>query len=118
MRIGDTFYWGEGGHLWIVISDPDTHDGEFIIVNLTKDVFRAGRECELDIGDHSWIKQRTYVSFGDAQKLGPKEAANLEKGISSGLIRRHLPMRSAVIQKITSAARKSKALPSDFVNYL
>lgn len=66
MQIGDTYLWSEGGHLWVVVSDPNLHKGEFIAVNLTKDAFRAGKECELNIGDHQWIKEKTYVSFGDA----------------------------------------------------
>jgi hypothetical protein len=118
MQIGDTFYWGEGGHLWVVISDPESNDGEFIAVNLTTDVFRAGKECELSVGDHRWVTGKTYVSFGDALKIGPKEALNLEKSIKSGAIRTHYPMKSTVLLKIISAAKISKALPTGFVDLL
>ena len=118
MQIGDTFYWGDGGHLWVVISDPSCHDGEFIMVNLTKDVFRAGKECELIVGDHRWIREKTYVSFGDAKKVGPREAVNLEKSIANGVIRTHYPMKPAVLQKIVSAAKESKALPEEYIDFL
>ncbi|MGB6727460.1 MAG: hypothetical protein WBE74_16330 [Terracidiphilus sp.] len=120
MQIGDTFYWGEGGHLWVVITDPESvdNDGEFIIVNLTKDVFRAGKECELNVGDHRWITEKTYVSFGDAQRLGANEALRLTKAIKTGAIKTHYPMKPAVLQKIISAAKLSKALPSGFVDLL
>jgi hypothetical protein len=118
MQIGDTFYWGEGGHLWVVISDPNCHNGECIVVNLTKDVYRAGKECELNIGDHRWITEKTYVSYSDAQKYGPKEAANLQKGIASGVIRTHYPMKSTVLQKIINAAKQSTALSEEYIDYL
>ena len=118
MQIGDTFLWSEGGHLWVVISDPKMHGGEFIAANLTKDMFRAGKECELAPGDHQWIKEKTYVSFGDALKVGPKEAVNLENHISSGAIRRHFPMKSSVLEKIIEVAKKTKALPTGFVDLL
>jgi hypothetical protein len=118
MQIGDTFYWGDGGHLWVVISDPSCHGGEFIMVNLTKDSFRAGKECELNRGDHRWISEKTYVSFGDAKKVGPKETVNLEKGIANGVIRTHYPMRPTVLQKIVAAAKQSKALPEEYIEFL
>ena len=118
MQIGDTFYWKDGGHLWVVISDPECHDGEFIMVNLTKDLFRAGKECELNEGDHRWIKEKTYVSFGDAKKVGPKETVNLEKHIESGVIRTHYPMKEAVLKKIISAAKQSKAMPEGYIDFL
>ena len=118
MQIGDTYLWRDGGHLWVVISDPNLHGGEFIAVNLTKDVFRAGKECELNIGDHRWIKEKTYVSFGDAMKIGPRETANLEKHIASGAIQRHLPMKGSVLQKIIAVAKKTTAIAPEFVDYL
>jgi hypothetical protein len=120
MQIGDTFYWGEGGHLWVVISDPGSvdNDGDFVIVNLTKDVFRAGKECELNIGDHRWITAKTYVSFGDAQRIEANHALNLSKAIKAGTIKTHYPMKSSVLQKIINAAKLSKALPTGFVDLL
>jgi hypothetical protein len=114
VQLGDTFYWKEGGHLWVVISNPDTHAGEFVIVNLTKDVFRAGKDCELHPADHKWITGSTYVSFGDARKLGVKEEINLTEQISLGTIKRHLPLSAALIQKIVAAGKKSKAMSEEY----
>jgi hypothetical protein len=118
MQIGDTFYWGDGGHLWVVISDPSAHGGEFIAVNLTKDVFRAGKECELAPGDHRWITEKTFVSFGDAIRLAPQNALKLEGQIAAGTIKRHFPMKQAVLQKIVAAAKASKAIPVGFKDLL
>lgn len=118
MQIGDTFYWKDGGHLWVVICDPEPTSGEVIAVNITRDVFRAGRECELTVGDHKWIKEKSYVSFGDAMKLGPKEMLNLEKQIAGGAIGKHFPMKASVLQRIISAAKASKAFAPDLAQYL
>lgn len=118
MQIGDTFYWSEGGHLWIVISDPNLNAGEFVAVNLTKDVFRAGKECELVPGDHQWIKAKTYVSFGDAMRFAPENALNLEKQITLGTIRRHDPIKQSILQKIIAAAKISKSISEDFKSLL
>jgi hypothetical protein len=118
MQIGDTFYWGDGGHLWVVISDPAQHAGEFIIVNLTHDLFRAGKECELNTGDHKWIYGKTYVAFGDAKKVLAADAVRLAKHIGSGMIHKHFPMKSNVLARIIAAAKKSRALPTGFLDYL
>ena len=67
-QLGDAFLFGLHSHLWIVISEPAKHAGNFVIVNLTTDVFRAGKECELGLGDHEWIIQKCYVSFGRCAK--------------------------------------------------
>lgn len=118
MQIGDTFVLGEGGHLWIVISDPAKHDGEFIIVNMTTDLFRAGRECELNPGDHQWVNRKSYVAFGDARKVGLKEATAITKNMAAGTIRKHFPMKLPILQRIVGAAKVSKALPTGCVAYL
>jgi hypothetical protein len=41
MQIGDTFLPGAGSHLWIVISDPAKHNGEFVIANLPNSTERS-----------------------------------------------------------------------------
>jgi hypothetical protein len=118
MQAGDTFLLGEGSHLWIVISDPAKHAGHFIIVNLTTDVFRAGKDCELNPGDHEWISKKCFVSFGDARKVSPTEAAKILSLMPGGTITKHFPMKSAVLQKIISAGRRSKALSEGFRTFL
>jgi hypothetical protein len=118
IQLGDTFYWKEGGHLWVVISDPAKNCGEFIAVNLTKDLFRAGKDCELNVGDHKWIAERTFVCFGDAMKLGPKEELKLQKQIASGTIKMHSPVGRATLEKIVAAGKISKALADCFKKYL
>ncbi|MFZ0914467.1 MAG: hypothetical protein WBQ76_17420 [Candidatus Korobacteraceae bacterium] len=118
LQLGDTFILGSGGHLWVAISDPSKHNGHSIIVNITTDSFRAGTECDLDPGDHKWVKHKSYVSFRDAQKVGPKEDARIAKLIKDGVITTHYPMAQAVLKKIIAAAKISKSLPEGFKNYL
>jgi hypothetical protein len=113
VQIGDTFLLGQGSHLWIVISDPAQNNGEFVIVNLTTDAFRAGKDCEMNPGEHQWIRQKCYVSFGDARKVTPKEAIRIQQLISQREIQQHFPMQSSVIKKIVAAGMKSKALATE-----
>lgn len=122
MKIGDAFLMAVPPsysikHLFFVISDPTKHNGTFIIVNLTSDVFRAGKECILNVGDHPRITKESFVSFADAREITPALAQNLEK-----LIGIHVTMQksltSAVLTKIVAAAKQSKAIPTDFKKYL
>jgi hypothetical protein len=118
IQIGDTYYWKDGGHLWVVISDPLLHGGDFVAVNLTTDWFVSGSECELSVGDHSWVTEKTYVNFGKAMKLGPKEESNLTKQIALGTVRTHSPMSPPMISRIVTAAKTSKALAPRFKLYI
>ena len=79
VQLGDTFLLGQASHLWVVISDPKKHAGEFVLVNITTDAFRAGKDCELNVGDHQWIRHKSYVNFGDARKVTPQEEANFRR---------------------------------------
>jgi hypothetical protein len=70
MQKGDVFLMGNPGghtkHPWIIISDLVKHGGCGLIVNLTSDKIRSGAECSLNVGDHPWIKNECWISFGDA----------------------------------------------------
>jgi hypothetical protein len=117
IQCGDAFILGLGGHLWVVISEPVKHAGHFVIVNLTTDVFRAGTECELMPGDHQWIREKCYVSFGDAREVTPRQGAQIVAHMATGAIIKQYPVTHAVLQKIIEAAKKSKALPIGLITY-
>lgn len=117
-HIGDSFVIGQGGHLWVVISDPTQHNGEYIIVNVTTNEFRAGKDCELNPGDHPWITDKCFVSFGDAKRVTPAEDAKITAHLATKAIRKQFPVSGPVLQKIVAAAKKSNALPSGFLAYL
>jgi hypothetical protein len=118
MQLGDTFVMGQGGHLWIVISDPACNSGEFIIVNITTDLSRAGKECELVPGDHPFITDPSYVTYGDARRVSRQQEALLVQAIKSGAITRHAAMRPTVLSKVVAAGKISKALPVGYRAYL
>lgn len=117
MVLGDTFIMGERGHLWVVISDPSAHS-EFIIVNVTKNSFRAGKDCELSPGDHPFIKQKSYVNYGDAQCVTAEAGAKLQKCLDTGAVTRHVSMNKLVLDKIVAAGKTSTALRTEYRDYL
>lgn len=122
MKLGDAFLMAvppkyDIPHLFFVISDPAKHNGTFVIVNLTSDVFRAGKECTLNIGDHPRITKESFISFADALEITPASAENLRK-----LIGKQITMQKGlapnVLAKIVGAAKISKAMPVALKKYL
>ena len=104
-------------HLWFVISDPIANGGTFIIVNLTTDEVRAGRECVLTPGDHEWIRETCFVTFGDALEITPALSENIDKLIGTKVLMQG-PLRNDVLERIVNAAKCSTAIPVSFKRYL
>jgi hypothetical protein len=117
MQYGDTFVMGVGGHLWIVISDPAKHSGNFVIANLTTNEYVAGNDCELNKGDHGWIKCKCFVNFGGAREVTSAEKVKMVALIASGHITPQVPMSAAILLKIATAAQTSKALKTGLKKY-
>src|ERR1035438_3220113 len=112
MKLGDAFRRGtlpkiKVLHMWIVISDPAAHpDGSFVVVSVTMDDVRAGRECILQPGDHPWLTKESFVSFGDAELLTAKEGTDLVSRFGKGVITES-PLDSAILKRIVGAAKIS-----------
>jgi len=118
MQLGDTFLFNVNkSHLWIVASDPSRYGGCFVFVNLTSDSFRAGTECSLIPGDHPWIAKQTWVNFGDAREVTPKEEATMQTLIASNFMISHAPMGATQLEKIRVAALVSRAIPKKLKKY-
>jgi hypothetical protein len=115
-EFGDTFTLANA-HLWIVISDPNAHSGNFVIANLTSDSRRAGTECELNKGEHPWVIKQSFVNFGDAREVTPVEEAKMIVFVGTRDVRQHSPLDPAVLQKIVTAAKSSRALALNLKKY-
>lgn len=122
MQKGDTFLMGNVGgnkkHLWIVLSDLSKHHGTGIIVNLTTDKERSGGDCSLCAGDHQWLTEECWVSYGDAMCLSPDKWLKIQHGVTQRLIIPHDPLAKAHLEKIISAAKVSKAFSSVYMKFL
>src|SRR5258707_15151924 len=105
MKLGDAFTMRIAPrfipHLYLVISDPDKHAGNLIVVNITGDRFRTGKECILNIGDHEWITKPSFVSFGDAIETS---VSKLSKMASQKKIKPQPSLSSTILEKIVKAA--------------
>jgi|SRR5208337_3066950 len=122
MKLGDAFLMSvppdfDRDHLFIVISDPAKHGGTFIIVNVTGDQLRAGKECILAVGDHPWIKKQSFVTFSDAIEITPERLETIQAFVGSN-VTMQAPFSAAVLARIIQAAKLSRAIPVAFKKYL
>jgi len=120
MKFGDAFTMAvppryDTPHLFFVISDPSKNGGEYVIVNITTDYIRAGRECVLNVGDHDWIREASFVSFGDARKIGSDTP--LEKLIGTLVVMR-TPLKPETLKIVSEAAKQSTALTDELKTLL
>jgi hypothetical protein len=122
MNIGDAFLMSVAPrhipHLYFVISDKNKNSGTFIIVNITGDRFRSGKECVLNLGDHPWIKKESFVSFADALEINPSNYRRIQRLIVQKKIKLQPSLRPEILAKIVDAAKESDAIPENFKKHL
>jgi hypothetical protein len=122
MKLGDAFTMAvpprfQISHLFFVISDPLQHDAGFVVVNITTDYIRAGEECVLCVGDHAWIKKKSFLSFRDAMLIDAKKAATIQ-GLIGTLVATHPPLSEIILKKIVDSAKTSRSIPQTLKAFL
>ena len=112
--VGDTFIWFPPGdrreHLFIVLTDPSSNNGDFAAFNLTKS--RGGpMALTFQIGDHPYInKYPTDVNFGDALIFN---ISKVERAIEFGQAICHVRMNPDLVEKIAKKAIGHPAIPEN-----
>ena len=111
---GDTFLGGAevhgGDHLWVVINDPQAHDGTAVFVNVSTVREKSDTTCLLRRGDHPFIKHDSYVRFRSAKKALVEE---LDALIKARRLRPHQPANAALVVRIRAAASAALEFPGD-----
>ncbi len=111
---GDTFLGGAevhgGDHLWVVINDPQAHDGTAVFVNVSTVREKSDTTCLLRRGDHPFIKHDSYVRFRSAKKALVEE---LDALIKARHLRPHQPADAALVVRIRAAASAALEFPGD-----
>ncbi len=109
MEAGDTFRYGNGGHLWVVVSDPALDRTCVVIVNMTTDR-GIDRSCVLGPHDHPFVSRPTCMRYDMARIVAD---ADLERYVSSNTIRLQEPVSPEVLARIRRAQRQPIKSPSD-----
>ncbi|MCH8270038.1 MAG: hypothetical protein IH985_02350 [Planctomycetes bacterium] len=110
MKIGDTFLITKPGrtldtHLWIVLSDPAANPDKVLIVNLTscKDRKSIDESCILDVGDHPWVREQSYVNYLESEVKLIKES-EYAKLLGPALINPQKPLENDTLDRVLRGA--------------
>ena len=104
---------GDKRHLMIVVEEKD---GEYLIVPATtwNDNLPYGIQddsCILNVGDHSFIKHKSWLDFRFAQA---KPSIEILQGLLNGLLIRKEDLRPDLLAYIQAKTEISDRLPSKF----
>jgi hypothetical protein len=100
MEAGDTFKYGQRGHLWVVVSDSRADPTQVVIANMTTDR-GIDRSCILNPGDHPFVNRPTCIRYDMARIV---TNAELERHVSSNAIRLQDPVSADVLERIRQGA--------------
>jgi len=106
MNAGDTLIVprktpGIDGHLWVVISDPQLDPDSVLMVSLTSYEPYKDQTCELSANDHPFVSHRTLICYNPAKVASDED---LEKLVSSGLMRKHDPFSPELLKRVRQGA--------------
>ena len=107
MEAGDTFKFGRGRHLWVVVSDPATDPAHVVIINMRTDR-GIDRSCILNAGDHPFVTHPTCMRYDMARIVSNPE---LEKHAASATITLHAPASKEVLDRIRQGAAMTAYIP-------
>lgn len=104
---------GDKRHLMIVVEEKD---GEYLIVPATtwNEKLPAGIQddsCILNVGDHSFIKHKSWLDFRFAQA---KPSIEILQGLLNGLLIRKEDLKPDLLAYIQARTESSDRLPSKF----
>lgn len=101
VAIGDTFTLGPGGHLWMVITDPDGPDGHFVMVNMTSlSPYIKDTTCHLHAGDHPFVQHDSVIAYGDAEEWWVHGECGYDDRLARQMIQPNAPLSLAVLRRI------------------
>lgn len=103
-------------HLFILLTNPKTADKQNLIVSISS---YTGNHCDstclLDIGDHSFIKKRSFVDYARARIV---EADKLCSGVRKGILKSMGPISPEVFDKITEGLLRSPRTALKIINFI
>jgi hypothetical protein len=107
VAIGDTFTFGPGGHLWVVITHPDGAEGRFVMANVTSlKAYTVDMTCVLHVGDHPFVKHDSVIAYGDAKEWWMNGDSGYDDRLAQNMVYPDAPLDVAVLRRIQEGALK------------
>jgi hypothetical protein len=106
-------------HLWIIISDPTQNKDKIIIVNVStwrdKALIFNDPSCILKKGEHSFVKQKSYIYYKEAIITSE---VSLEAGFNGGVLTPSEDCSSLLLERILMGAADSQFTPNKVISIL
>ena len=106
-------------HLFILLTDPHIDEaGKNCVLMVSLSTVKPGvpndPTCILYAGDHRFVKSDSYVVY---QKARLEEADKVLRGVKSGQLAPHDPMKGAVFARICKGLEDSRLTPAKLLNF-
>jgi hypothetical protein len=116
LKCGDTFLLPKRStdreHLWIIVAEIDQSTGKAVCVNITTEQTDCDKTCQLNKGDHSFVKHASVIFYQDAREI---ELAKVEKALNAGIknfvCTAHDPCSEALLKRVQAGLIASKQTP-------
>ena len=108
----DDSFTGDDKHLWVIVSDPNSHPDCVVIVNLSSTFNKTyDPACDLKRGEHPFIRHDTFVHYREAKVV-------TSKGLHAAAISHGQSVSVAVLARIREGANKTRLLPRAIKRHL
>ncbi len=110
MKAGDTFFVQQVGklydsHLWMVLSDPALNANQVLIVSLTTWGKEDDPACVLNVGDHPFVRQKSFIKYSHAKVVTNQQ---LEEFHAQRQIHVQPPLSAGVLKRVRDGAAESR----------
>lgn len=120
MQAGDCFIFrsgNDGGHLWVVISDPYKDKDRVLIANLSTIRGRQLEDlsCVIEPGEHTRVTVKSHVAFSHARVYTDHQLNVMEQGSTIQMKQAFSP---ELVSRIRDGAAKTPHLKLDMLKLL
>ncbi len=120
MNGGDTFFVQQVGklydsHLWMVLSDPALNANQVLIVSLTTWGKDDDPACVLNVGDHPFVRQKSFIKYTHAKVVTDQQ---LEEFRARGQIQVQAPLSADVLKRVRDGAAESRFMALGYADIL
>ena len=110
MNAGDTFFVQQVGklydsHLWMVLSNPALNANQVLIVSLTTWGKDDDPACVLNVGDHPFVRQKSFIKYSHAKIVSDQQ---LEEFRARGQIHVQAQLSLSVLKRARDGAAESR----------
>jgi hypothetical protein len=95
-------------HLWVLITKPDSHINEMIMVNVTTQRSHSDTTTILNVGDHPFIQRPSVVFYADARLV---KAADITTALFRQAIRQQNGFAQSILNRIQAGLLQSPFTP-------